>query len=271
MSDSVYQALEDAILFEDDAIIVINKPPGWVVNRATTYDGLTVQDWMEERIKANPPTPAQTQADPGFAYGTPDEIFAQRGGIVHRLDKDTSGVMILAKTPDALFELLRQFRQRETKKTYLALLHGKLSPSEGSIVLPMDRSSQDFKKFTVSVDGRLSETHYLVKEFFPGLPKGIMPKKGKRYQGFSLVELQPKTGRTHQIRVHMSAVKHPLVGDEVYAGRKRIQVDKEWCPRQFLHALRLEFTHPVTKKPMSVEAPLSNDLQTVINLFSSQS
>jgi RluA family pseudouridine synthase len=286
------------ILFEDDDLLIINKPAGVVVNRSHTYSEPTIQDWMADRLGLTPQASGQPKTpgtqtfplidrdhsfmtdQPGYqasremkeegsdAYGTPEEIFAERLGMVHRLDKDTSGVMILAKNPTTLMELLRQFKQREVEKTYLALVHGKLVPSEGTIRLPMGRSSEDRKKFSVSVDGKMSETHFQVIEHYPGLPKLIAPKKGKSYQGFSLVELTPKTGRTHQIRVHMSAIKHPLVGDSGYAGKKRITLDKEWCPRQFLHAKKLCVTHPTTKERLCVDAPLAPDLQAALDLFS---
>ncbi|PWU23086.1 hypothetical protein C5B42_04140 [Candidatus Cerribacteria bacterium 'Amazon FNV 2010 28 9'] len=264
------QELESAILFEDDYILVLNKPAGWVVNRANTYTELTVQEWMEERLGVreqgigNKERTNELTSQRETPYGTPEEIFTQRGGIVHRLDKDTSGVLLLAKTPDVLVELLRQFRERETQKEYIALVHGKLVPSFGSIRLPMDRSSEDRKKFAIDPNGRMSETEYKLIEFFPGLPRGISQKKGKSYQGFSLTRLHPKTGRTHQIRVHMAAIKHPLVGDGVYAGKKRIVLDKEWCPRQFLHAAKLVFTHPINKERVCFEAPLAKDLQIVL-------
>jgi 23S rRNA pseudouridine1911/1915/1917 synthase len=263
-----FSALEQSIIFEDDSLILINKPAGWVVNRADTYDGPTVQEWAEQKFDIAHFSFSKKDDAEG-EYGSPREIFTKRGGIVHRLDKDTSGILLLAKNPDTLIELLRQFREREVEKTYIALVHGKLSPNEGTIRLPMDRSRDDRKKFAISADGRLSETQYKVVELFPGLPKGISPKKGKSYQGFTLVELKPKTGRTHQIRVHMSALKHPIVGDQTYAGKKRIVIDAEWCPRQFLHAKEIIFTHPLTKKQLTFEAPLAEDLTAALLLIRS--
>lgn len=259
-----FSALEANILYEDDDLLAINKPAGWVVNRSHTYDGLTVQDFSAHRlgltIQATPLLTSTTE----HPFGTPSEIFNERLGIVHRLDKDTSGVLLLAKNEATLIELLRQFKSREVHKTYVALVHGKLSPTTGIIRLPMERSSNDFKKYTVSVDGKLGETRYNVVEFYPQLPTGISAKKGKSYQGFSLVELEPKTGRTHQIRVHMSAIKHPLVGDELYTGKKKYPIDVQWCPRQFLHAKQLQFVHPTTKQTLTIQAPLPEDLATVL-------
>ncbi len=265
--------LDSHILFEDASLIVLDKPAGWVVNRSRTYAGPTVQDWMEEKLRSQlvalsyqKNTESRKQkAESVYEYGIPEEIFAARSGVVHRLDKDTSGILLLAKNPEVLAELMRQFRQREIEKVYTALVHGKVSPSEGIIRLPMDRSSGDKLKFAVSADGKMSETQYRSLEYFPGLPIGMHQRKGKSYQGFSLMQLFPKTGRTHQIRVHMSAMKHPLVGDATYAGRKRTILDAEWCPRQFLHANKLCFTHPVSKERLCFESKLPEDLQTVLN------
>lgn len=263
--------LDEHLLFEDQDLIVLDKPAGIVVNRSHTTAETTVQDWVEEKLQLKAGgSNIQDKKKPDDTsgskeYGTPEEVFKERQGIVHRLDKDTSGILLLAKNPKTLIELMRQFRDRETEKQYIALVHGKLIPSEGIIRLPMDRSETDRFKFAVQVGGRMSETEYKMKEYFPGLPKGIHQKKGSSYQGFSLVELVPKTGRTHQIRVHMSAIKHPLVGDSVYAGRKRIALDKEWCPRHFLHAKKLCFTHPSTRERLCFESPLPLDLKNVLS------
>lgn len=263
--------LEQSILYEDESLVVLNKPAGWVVNRAASYKELTIEDWWEERsgyrFEVAGDRDTNSPGEVELPYGTPEEIFAKRHGIVHRLDKDTSGILLLAKTPAVLVDLLRQFRDREVHKTYTALVHGKVQPADGIIRLPMQRSAGDYKKFAVSVDGKMSETHYHVRTYFSGLPAGIGEKKGKGYQGFSLLELYPKTGRTHQIRVHLSTIKHPIVGDRTYAGRKRITVDSQWCPRQFLHAKAITFSHPLSKEQVTYEAPLAEDLKTVIDLL----
>lgn len=262
--------LNPHIIFEDEQIVVLDKDAGVVVNKSMTYAQETIQDWMAHRLGLNTlqVVTKHQKTDPDSSdYGTPEEIFAARQGIVHRLDKDTSGILILAKTPQALVELMRQFKSHLTKKTYVALVHGKVTPQEGIIRLPLDRSEQNRTKFAVRADGRLSQTHYRAKAFFPGLPKGIHQKKGKSYQGFSLVELFPKTGRTHQIRVHMSAIHHPLVGDGLYVGKKRALLDREWCPRQFLHATQLCFLHPLTQKETCFTSKLPADLQAVLDKF----
>lgn len=250
------------VVFKDDYLVVINKPAGVVVNRAESVHENTLQDWCEAQTwyasfagggACNPEIPAELV-----------DIYRARSGIAHRLDKDTSGVMLIAKDPLTLAELMRQFRDRETEKSYVALAHGKFSTLSGTIRLPLGRSHGDRERFAVDPEGKMSETVYEVLEFFPHQPADISQKKAKSYQGFSLLRLHPKTGRTHQIRVHMAAIKHPLVGDLKYVGRKRSKVDGEWCPRQFLHAERLAFVHPKTSKRVEFSAPLAEDLERVM-------
>ena len=250
------------ILFEDDSVLVINKPPGVIVNRAESVKETTLQDWMEAQ---------SWYGNWNVSYGDEDvALYRSRSGVVHRLDKDTSGVMVLAKNPASLIELMRQFRDRETQKTYLALVHGKFSTQSGTVNLPLGRSIGNRERFTVDPEGRESETEYTVLEFFPHAPANLGQKKTKSYQGFSLVELKPKTGRTHQIRVHMAYIKHPLVGDVKYVGRKRSRMDGEWCSRQFLHAKQLCFSHPITKERQCIEAKLPEDLEKVLTLLTTQ-
>lgn len=253
-------ALQIPILFEDNTVVVINKPPGVIANRAESVKETTLQDWMEMQ--------AWYGKWPTDAYSAEDlELYKSRSGLVHRLDKDTSGVMVFAKNPASLIELMRQFRDRETKKTYLALVHGKFTTQAGTVKLPLSRGTGDRERFVVDPEGRESETEYTVLEFYPHGPTYLGQKKIKSYQGFSLVELQPKTGRTHQIRVHMSYIKHPLVGDLKYVGRKRSRVDGEWCPRQFLHAKQLCFAHPISKETTCYQAELPQDLQKVLKIL----
>lgn len=233
------------ILFEDSSLMLICKPAGLVINRAESVREETLQDLIEKK----------------FNYPLAKDLQA-RNGIVHRLDKDTSGVLVLAKTAEAMVELQRQFHDRETEKTYIALVHGTFSVKEGIVSVPMERSRYDRQKFMVSVEGRMTETHYKVLKEFRSLSDVQFMVSG--YQGFSLVELHPKTGRTHQIRVIMTHLKHPLVGDVKYVGRKRAKADVKWCPRHFLHAQSLAFTHPLTRERMIIEAQLPDDLQKVL-------
>lgn len=270
------------ILYEDQDIVVINKPPGVVVNRATSVKQATVQDWFVEHY-AQLPFPddwsSMLPADFDDSFGQPLDIWQERQGLVHRLDKDTSGVLLLAKHPGSLIHLLAQFKQRHTHKSYLALVHGHITPANGQIKAPLVRSPHHRLKFMVQSDGREAVTDYVVQQSYGGLSDATLAQitdqthsKLKKVQelyaaGFSLVALQPQTGRTHQIRVHLSAAHHPLVADHLYSGKKRAKYDQIWCQRQFLHASQLEFTHPRTREKMSVPASLSDDLERVLELL----
>jgi len=248
------------ILFEDDGLLVVNKPAGLVVNRAETVFTATIQDWMEAQAWYGTSGSTEAWSDPELVA-----LYKSRSGMVHRLDKDTSGVLLLAKNPTTMIELMRQFRDRETEKTYLALVHGKFSVQQGIIKLPLGRSQGDRERFAVDPDGKESETAYEVMEYFSLAPKSVKQKEARSYQGFSLVRLQPKTGRTHQIRVHMGFIKHPLVGDLKYVGRKRSRIDEQWCARQFLHAEKLCFTNPKDMKRVCYTSSLQADLEAVLS------
>jgi 23S rRNA pseudouridine1911/1915/1917 synthase len=234
------------ILFEDDHIIVVNKQPGLVVHPAPGHFSGTLVN--------------------GLLYHCPDlhGIGGElRPGIVHRLDKDTSGTMIVAKNDAAHQHLSRQFKSRQIKKEYLALVHGILKTGSGSIKLPIGRHPVDRKRMsTVSPKGRTAETTWQVKEEF---------------QVFTLLSMELKTGRTHQIRVHCAALRHPIVGDKVYRPRKlektivrdHRQSDKilellKMVKRQMLHAWRLGFRHPHTGEAVSFESPLPEDMASTI-------
>lgn len=228
--------------------MVIDKPSGLICNRAETVKSETLQDWWDSKHKlSNQQFSNSPVAD--------EKYFMERSGLVHRLDKETSGVMILAKTPESFVELLRQFREREVRKTYLALTHGIWKASEGEISLPIGRRRDNRQRMGVVEDGRESVTQYRVIEKYQ---KGIFPKELKveerGYSGFSLVEFYPKTGRMHQIRVHSRQMGHPLVGDEQYAGRKRSREDRKWALRVLLHAASLKLTHPKSKVSMQWES-----------------
>lgn len=277
------------ILYQDQDLAVINKPAGIVVNRSETVSEETIQDWWQATLPTFPVQLSESDkqllpADFTETYGTPEEIFRDRGGIVHRLDKETSGVLILAKNPGALVKLLSEFRQRTLSKKYLCLVHGKFRIPEDTVTLPLSRSPENRTKFAVAVGGRTAETRYKVQESFSGVEakpvielahnmqvvgREIPQQFGKKllqvYQGFSLVACWPKTGRTHQIRVHMAHLKHPIVSDETYLGKKRYNFDIIWCPRLFLHATELTFPHPRTGENLTVTAPLPKDLETALS------
>jgi len=275
------------IIYEDKNIVAINKPPGVVVNEAKIVHEETIQKWFWEKFDGFKDLdkssyqqfiPVDFQND----FGTPEEIFQTRQGIVHRLDKETSGVLLLAKNPGALVNLLSQFKKRTTKKKYLCLAHAKFGVPEDTISFPIARSTQNRMKFRVDIDGREATTSYKVVDYFSGINLSkveesglegkelLLLKKNKNsYQGFSLVECWPKTGRTHQIRVHLAHIKHPLVGDKVYLGKKRVKLDPIWCSRHFLHASKIEFSHPLSGELMDLEATLPDDLKAVLRLLAS--
>ncbi|OGY18303.1 MAG: hypothetical protein A2900_04570 [Candidatus Chisholmbacteria bacterium RIFCSPLOWO2_01_FULL_50_28] len=247
--------ISPTVVYEDEVLCVINKPAGMVVNRSSTAPEETVQDWVEAR-------PFFSSQKTG--YTPPNTYFSDRSGIVHRLDKETSGVLVVAKTPEAFSGLLAQFRERKVTKTYLALVHGMLEPKVGDVRLPLARNPRDRKRFAVSAFGKLSHTAWKVVRVYHECVKPGVRTKG--YQGFSLVEVEPQTGRTHQIRVHFSHLGHPVVSDQRYAGR-RAREDSLWCPRQFLHAFRISFFHPVRGVRLEFEAELPADLKTALTLL----
>ena len=219
------------ILYEDECFLVIDKPPGIVVNRAESVKGETVQDWVEKTY----------------------HIFIEnRGGIVHRIDKETSGCLVIAKTPETFAELQRQFKEREIHKTYLAMVHGKLVPGEGEIRAPVGRLPWNRERFGIVPGGKEAITRYKVLHSIPSNVEGSL---------FSLVELYPESGRTHQIRVHMKYINHALVGDYLYAGRKTARADRKWAPRVMLHAWKISFTHPETRQSLAIEAPIPDDMR----------
>ena len=240
------------IIFEDSEIIVLDKPSGVVCNRSESYKEETLQDWFVEKVQI-----PNSNLQINFKNQTPsnEEYFLQRSGLVHRLDKETSGVMVMAKTPAAFVSLLGQFKEHSVKKVYVALTHGYWDAREGQISLPIARRRDDRKKFGVREDGRESVTHYEVVNEFKSweFPKELKVDD-RGYVGFSLVQFKPKTGRTHQIRVHARAVGHPIVGDMDYAGRKRNREDRKWCDRAMLQAQRIEFEHPRNGKRIHFES-----------------
>lgn len=249
--------MEIPIIFEDNELVVIDKPSGVVCNRAETVKEETLQDWWEGRYK----TPdSRLQNDD-------EKYFRERSGLVHRLDKETSGVMVLAKTVEAFVELLREFKERVIAKEYLALTHGLWPISHGEISLPIGRRRDDRKKFGVREDGRESVTDYLViKEYKTWTFPKELKIDDRGYTGFSLVSFKPKTGRTHQIRVHAKQMGHPLVGDMDYAGRKRSREDRKWAHRVMLQAQKLEFNHPRNGKRISFESR-NEELREVLKYF----
>lgn len=230
------------LVYEDEGVIVLEKPSGWVVNSSLTSGSTpVVQDFIFSRFN--------------FPISKNKEL---RSGIVHRLDKDTSGLLLVAKTEFAFRELQRQFKERRVKKGYLALVHRKLSGKEGEIKVPVGRLPWNRERFGVLVGGREAITKYRVLKYLRR-PDGEI---------FSLIKVFPKTGRTHQIRVHFKYIGHPLVSDPFYVGRKNLRRDLSWCPRLFLHAFFLAFDSPLSCKRVRVKVDLDIKLQNVLSLLS---
>jgi len=237
------------IIFEDDDILVLDKPAGITVNNSDTTKGEeTVQDWVEKWQIAN---------DKSQENEDKDSDFYKRAGIAHRIDKETSGILLVAKNFYAFENLQKQFKERTVKKTYLALCHGKVVPEIGEINVPIGRLPWDRKKFGVLSGGREAVTRYHVVSTFQ---LSISNKK----EEVSLLELYPETGRTHQIRVHLKYFNHPIFADFLYAGRKTSRDDRKILNRVFLHAHKISFTHPVTNKQISLESPLPEELSRII-------
>lgn len=217
------------ILYEDSDIIVVNKPKGMVVHPANgNPDGTLVNAVMA--ICKN------------SLSGIGGEI---RPGIVHRLDKDTSGVIIVAKNDKAHINLSEQIKNHKVEKTYIALVKGFVKENEATINMPIGRSTKDRKKMAVNKNGKNAITHFKVIE---------------RFKNYTLLQVKIETGRTHQIRVHLSEIGYPIVGDTTYSNGKN-----EWgIEGQCLHAKSLKFKHPITCKEMFIEAPLPEYFQKVI-------
>lgn len=229
------------ILFEDADILILDKPAGITVNKSeTTKNEITIQDFAEEYLQ--------------IPNNNSDSFYA-RGGVVHRLDKETSGILILAKNPDAFYNLQNQFKERTVKKTYTALAHGKIIPEIGEIDVPVGRLPWNRKSFGIIPGGRESKTLYKVLTYF---------KNPKNKEILSLLELYPRSGRTHQIRVHLKYIGHPVFSDFLYAGRKTARNDRKILPRVFLHAAKISFNHPVTSANISFESPMPSELSKIL-------
>ena len=235
-----------SILFEDNYLVVIEKGAGMVVNRAGTVAKETLQDWVESNIKFDSrDSPRHEESD-----------FVKRSGIVHRIDKDTSGIVLCAKREDAFLALQNQFKERSVAKEYTLLVHGHLSPDRGEINAPIARLPWNRMRFGVVPQGRDAVTEYEVVE-------NKKVKVGEKEEKGSLVKAFPATGRTHQLRVHFKHINHPIFGDRLYAGRKQGRRDAELLDRQFLHASKISFTHPGSGESLTFDSPLPPDLVAI--------
>jgi len=234
------EAVEFQILYEDPWIVVLNKPPGLVVHPGPGHPCGTLVHGLLARFPA-------LEAVGG----------RERAGLVHRLDKDTSGVMIVAKTSEAHISLARQFKERTAHKDYLALVHGVPRQTSGSISIPLGRDRWDRKRISPRTSrAREAVTHWRVWGVFTGC---------------ALLQVRPETGRTHQIRVHLAAIHHPVVGDSLYGpkgtpvgGRK---VGPPAASRQLLHAASLSIDHPHSGLRRTFRAPLPDDLAEILRVL----
>jgi 23S rRNA pseudouridine1911/1915/1917 synthase len=228
--DVAPEPIEIEVLYEDDSILAVNKPPGLVVHPAPGHWSGTLVNALVHR------------------WGEVTEGFDPlRPGIVHRLDKDTSGVLIIARSPGVLETIARQFRRREVTKRYLALTWGRMRRLDGVIEGRIARDRVHRKRMSVQARGREAVTRFEVVELFAQN---------------SLLRIYPETGRTHQIRVHLAAIGHPIVADAQYGrGSRALRIPID---RQALHAESITFRHPITGEPLFVSAPLPDDFAAAL-------
>ncbi|HEU0252715.1 MAG TPA: RluA family pseudouridine synthase [Pyrinomonadaceae bacterium] len=226
------------IVYEDETLVVVNKPSGLVVHPAAGTPSGTLANALAYHFQTLP------------ASGV-------RPGIVHRLDRDTSGLMVVAKTEAALEDLSDQFRDRTVFKSYVALVHGRVAAGSGRIEQPLARDRSNRTRVAVVRGGRNALTLFRVRRSF---------------ERFTLLDVELKTGRTHQVRVHLAWMKHPVVGDETYGGGRdntiqdpQLRARVRNLKRHFLHAEKLEFTHPVTKEFVKFESALPGDLEELLS------
>ena len=217
------------VIYEDEDIIAINKEKGMVVHPGNGRTEDTLVNALMQKCKNS-------------LSGIGGKI---RPGIVHRLDKDTSGIIIVAKNDKAHINLSEQIKNRKVNKYYIALVRGNVIENNATINMPIARSTKDRKKMAVSEKGKEAITHFNVL---------------KRYNGYTLLKLKIDTGRTHQIRVHLAEIGHPVVGDEVYSNGK----NKFGVKGQCLHAKRIEFVHPTSNKKMVLEAELPKYFKDIL-------
>lgn len=252
------------IVFENEQVLVVDKPSGLIVNKSQTANKQTLQDQLSEYFK----------------LGKGDLGVGDRAGIVHRLDRETSGLLLVAKTQLAFANLQAQFKERKVIKQYLALVHGLVGDKHGTIKSSLGRIGR-FGKFGV-VDfqaggGREARTDFKVIKHYRFKPnyfnvlihqykysKNRTGYLGQHASYYTLLSCHPKTGRTHQIRVHLKSIGNPCVSDLIYTPAKLLKFDLAWCPRFFLHASYLEFVDPQTKKKVDFRLDLPNELKNVM-------
>lgn len=221
------------IIYEDQDVLVVNKPQGMVVHPSIGHSSGTLVNALLYHIKD--------------LSGINGKI---RPGIVHRIDKDTSGLLMIAKNDVAHEKLSEQLKEKKAQREYIALVHGLIHHDKGTIDAPIGRDSSNRKKYAVVDNGKPSVTHFEVIE---------------RFNKYTLIKLILETGRTHQIRVHMDYIEHPLAGDPIYGPRKTIKGNG-----QFLHAETLGFTHPTTGEEMKFSSPIPEIFQETIEILRKQ-
>ncbi|MDO8590563.1 MAG: RluA family pseudouridine synthase [bacterium] len=259
------------ILYEDRNVLVVNKPAGIVVHADGRTDEPTLVDWIlkhypkirgvGEPIQDSRPHDAVGQA----RFMNQESMAFSRSGIVHRIDRETSGVLAVAKNQKTFLSLKKQFQDREVEKSYRAFVYGEMKGDEGTINRPIARSRKDFRLWSAQRGGRGQEreaiTEYKVlarSNPFQSDSFGLA-----RHKGFSFLEINPKTGRTHQIRVHLKAINHPVVCDKLYAPKRDCAMGFK---RLALHAFFISFTLPSDKR-IKVEAPYPSDFVSAIALL----
>jgi 23S rRNA pseudouridine1911/1915/1917 synthase len=227
------------VIYQDEVLAVVSKPSGLVVNTSDTTTDETLQDLIPKLLNID------------FS-SFEEEEFVTRAGIVHRLDKDTSGVLIIAKNPEAFKNLQGQFKMRAVKKKYVSLVYGALPQNNVEIRAPLARNPKNRFKHAVVEGGKDALTK-------------IEKIQDVEIDGnfYSLLDVYPETGRTHQIRVHLAALNHPVVGDVLYAGRNQLEVSDLFVNRLMLHALEIKFTHPVTNEQKTVVSELPTEFQDI--------
>ena len=242
------------VIYEDEFLAVINKPAGMVVHPGAGISSGTLANALAFKFKIQN---SEVNAE-GDRNAQIDEMKA-KVGIVHRLDKDTSGLIVVAKTQEIHEALSEQFREREVYKSYIALVHGETETNSGTIDAPIAREKHNRTKMGIRSHGRNALSIWKVK---------------KHFEKFTLIDVEIKTGRTHQIRVHCAYINHPVVGDETYnAGRDKsvanieIRQAIQRLNRFFLHAHKLYFTHPQTKEYLKFSAPLPHELTEFLYLL----
>jgi 23S rRNA pseudouridine1911/1915/1917 synthase len=223
------------IIYQDDRILAVDKPVGVVVNISETSSEGTLQEAF---------IPLINKSD------NPESEFNKRSGIVHRLDKDTSGVLVVARDEEAFSLLQKQFKERQVVKEYLALVHGKIDEEVFEVNAPIKRNPRNRFKYAVVKEGKEAVTRFEKEK--------EMEKEG---EVVTLLRTYPLTGRTHQIRVHLVALGHPVVGDELYSSKKQRSKWQEIYGRMMLHAASLSITHPFTGETLRLEAPIPSEFK----------